>query len=254
MDRRLTRIAAATGVGAAIIYFNAFSSVVWRRALFPAFPAGASPTEPWVALSIVLMGLALAAITRRPDSHVTRRGVASAAAVVFVASLVSLATHAFGMVGLGSQAGLLRPLLEALHAARAIGGTNLALASAALLLLALRRPIAAGIVASLELVFVVAAALSVIYGLPLVAGSQAAPTSWNAIAASVLLGTGLIAAGGTMGWPNYLFMGGSVRAILLRWLVPLIGAVVLITDIATNTLFTSTSPALGSAVNTVFSI
>ena len=66
---------------------------------------------------------------------------------------------------------------------------------------------------------VVLTALIVLYGLPLMLGSQARPVSWIAVAGTVLLGMGLVAGGGTTGWPNYLFMGGLAGASwYVRWL------------------------------------
>ena len=72
--------------------------------------------------------------------------------------------------------------------------------------------------------------------------------------AALVIGAGLVTAGGPQAWPNRLFTGESIAAMLLRWLVPLVALAVIVTDLATIDLFSHFSRALGSALNTSISV
>ncbi len=214
---------------------------------YPIGPSGASPPAPWASASILLIGLGLLALTRRPGSGRMRRAVIGAASLTLILSLVSLGTHL--------SSGVLSPVLAALHATRPLGGATLFLASASLLTTAIGRGRILGALLGL-LVFGIGfvICLGFIYGGPLVAGHEWAPVSLTSAVAALVIGTGLVTAAGPHAWPNDVFIGDSVSAVMLRWLVPLMALAIIATDIADARLFENFSRAVGSVLNTTISV
>lgn len=208
-------------------------------------PARAIPPAPWAAAAILLIGLSLLAVTLS-DTRLVRRAVLGTAVLILAASVVSLATHWW----LASN-----PILNALRATRPLGGVTILLASSALIA-RLVRP-AAFVGGALGLAvgaigFVIS--LGFVYGGPLLMGLEWAPVSAVSAFAALVIGVGLVSIGGPGAWPNRLFVGDSVQAVMFRWLVPLMALGVIVTDIATVNLFSNFSRALGSALNTVISV
>ncbi|HEY2824242.1 MAG TPA: ATP-binding protein [Gemmatimonadales bacterium] len=215
--------------------------------LIPQYPSGARPPAPWSSLAILFMGAGLLAIALRPGSRLVRRAVTAVASLVAAASLLSLLTH---LVPPSSN-----PILATLLATRLLGGTTFLLAGASLLLHASERArLVAGLLALAVAATGFVICVGLLYGGPLLMGVDWVPVSISSGAATLALGTGLVTAGGEQAWPNRLFQGDSVSALLFRWLVPLVALAVIVTDIATITLFAGFSRALGLALNTITTV
>jgi PAS domain S-box-containing protein len=234
------------GIANIAIGASRFVNPIVGHVVIPAWPAAAAPAAPWASLSIVLLGVGIVALSSRTPSHTARRVATGAALLIVVASLGSLASHAFP--GLASALG-------ALHVTRPLGGFTLLLASASLLLRALLRTrFEAGLMALVEGAIGFVICLGYIYGGPLLMGLEWAPVPLTSAVAALLTGVGLVAIGGPTAWPNRLFTGNSVQAVMLRWLVPLVAVAIIATDIATVDLFSHFSRAVGSTLNTVISL
>jgi PAS domain S-box-containing protein len=242
----LNRIAIAAGATSTVIGAIAVVDAATGRSLIPAIPAGATQPAPWVSASILVIGVCLLALARSPDSRSVRRVVIGSAALILAASLVSLATR---------LAPGLAATFRALQVRRPLGGLTLLLASMSLLATGigrLRRVAGALGLAVTAIGFVIC--LGLVYGGPLLTGLELAPFSLTFAVASLVVGVGLITVGGQQAWPNRLFIGASVQTVLFRWLVPLVALAVIVTEIATVTLFSGVSRALGSALNTMLSV
>jgi len=176
-----------------------------------------------------------------------RRVAIAAASLTLVLSLASLGTHL--------SSGVLSPVLVALNATRPLGGATIILASASLLTTAIGRGrILGGLFGLLVFGIGFVICLGFIYGGPLVAGHEWARVSLTSALEALVIGTGLVTAAGPHAWPNDVFIGDSISAVMLRWLIPLVALAVLVTDLATVNLFARFSHALGSALNTAISL
>jgi signal transduction histidine kinase len=96
--------------------------------------------------------------------------------------------------------------------------------------------------------------LGYVYGGPLIDRGGMAQVNLPAALIALAEGTALLAINGVAAWPLRLAAGASVTAMLLRWFVPFVALAVLVTDVATLSLFRGFSSAIGSAVNTLTSI
>jgi len=243
----LHRYAIGAGAVSTILGVLTVVGAATGRYLIPTFPAGARPPAPWVTVSILLLGLGVFAIALRPKSRALRRAVAAAAALVLAASLGSLASHL--------SPGLSDPLLDVLRATRPLGGVTLVLAATSLLATASGwAGRTAGWLGLLVTAIGFVICLGFVYGGPLLMGLDWVPVPLASAIAALFVGFGLITVGGPESWPTRLFIGDSVQAVMFRWLVPLMAFAIIVTDIATVSLFNGFSHALGSAMNTVISV
>ena len=207
--------------------------------LLPGHPDGATPMVLWVEISVVLLGLGIVAY-----AWAERWRHVHGALVV-----VSTAISGIAFVTLIATARQLR--LPGLDPARPIVALNLLLASSAFLLLVLRRARSAAALFALAVALVgFVVCLGFIYSSPPSGGTAWHLASLPAGLASLLIGAGLVAAAGPGAWPARLMVGGSVSAMLLRYLLPLTVLSVLVTDVTTLTVFAGLSHAVGSLLNT----
>jgi PAS domain S-box-containing protein len=242
----LNRIAIAAGATSTVIGAIAVVDAATGRSLIPAIPAGATQPAPWVSASILVIGVCLLALARRPDSRSVRRVVIGSAALILAASLMSLATR---------LAPGLAATFRSLQVRRPLGGLTLLLASMSLLASGigrLRR--VAGALGLAVTAIGIVVCLGLIYGGPLLMAVNWAPFPLTFAAASLAVGVGLVTVGGQQAWPNRLFIGDSVQAVMFRYLIPLVALAVIGTDILTVNLFSGFSRALGSALNTMLSV
>ncbi len=243
LDRRVSLAAAMT---TAVLGAAAVAGALTGSAAIT-IPQRANPPALWASLSILVIGASLIALAQKPNARLVRVAAGCAASLILVVSLASLATHLSSAVN--------SPLVAALHRTRPLGGLTLLLASASLFFTVIgRERVLGGVLGLLTAAIGFVICLGFIYGGPLLMGLDWVPVSLTSAVAAFVAGVGLTTAGGPGAWPNRMFVGDSVRAMMFRWLVPLIALTIVVTDLATINLFSDVSQALGSALNTIVSI
>jgi PAS domain S-box-containing protein len=247
---------AAAAIGALGLVGNAAG-----RAYLPAYPPGAPPLDTWVAAAVLLLGagLAVRGTVPAPRHRVARPAVLASSLVVLLVSALAILIRLTGWpVHLGPLGAIVRlpgDVALAMLSAPALTAPTLAAASVALLCLAGERwRSVAGVLAMAVFLMGCVVCLGYLYGGALSPVRPWRPISLAAGFAALLLGSGLVAAGGPTVWPLRLMAGGSVRALLLRRFLPLVVLAVLVADVAVTALFARLSHAQGSALNSLASV
>jgi PAS domain S-box-containing protein len=235
-------------VGVASIAVGAIRLLSYAAALSPftGIPRVDSPPSAWATASIVLLGYGLIGLSRRPDSLAVRLTVVGAALLAVLAPFGSVLMY---------QSPSLAAKLGELRASGPVGAIAILLASASLLARTISRErFVAGLLGVTVLTIGFVASLGYIYGGPLVMGLGWAPIKLTSALATLLVGVGLVTVGGPTAWPNRLFVGSSVHTMMLRWLVPLMTVAIVVSGIADADVFSHSSRAIGSALNTIVSV
>lgn len=127
---------------------------------------------------------------------------------------------------------------------------------AILALLKVRLRLWAGPVAAVVLAISAVVVLGYMHGTPLLYGGTIIPVALPTAAAFILLGSSVIAAVGAEYWPLRSWLGGSTRAMLLRWFLPAVVLVALAEGLLRTQFLTdwALNPALSSALSTLLYI
>lgn len=220
--------AVAAGVGALIL-------VGWviGRGELTALGTGYYPMAPNTALLFVLLGSAVLVRETRPDSRAIRRGVVAAtASSVFLAgeTLIGFAIghdlkvddwlfHTTRMLG-ETPMGRMSPVTAACFV---LAGTSLLLSRSR----TRARTAIPGIVIALVGSVV---AIGYWYGAPPLYGGTEIPVALPTSLALISLGIGLIVSADPRSWPLNMLIGPSIRARLLRALLPTVMLLLLLED------------------------
>jgi hypothetical protein len=107
-------------------------------------------------------------------------------------------------------------------------------------------------VAGIGINFVVV--LGYLHGSPLLYGGRFVPVALPTALAFFLLGVSVIAAAGPAEWPLRSWIGHSARAVLLRWFLPPVAVLALVSGLVRTKFVTDwgLNPALSSALATLF--
>jgi PAS domain S-box-containing protein len=220
-----------------------------------AWPRDAVPMRPWVGGSAVLVNFSVVLLSRPKVQPALQRVLAALSVILLCASGLIIVVHAAGSAWQPNFEGPTRALdgvLVALRATRVIGAISLSLAALSLLLstLAIARSAACVLGLSLAVTGGVVT-LANFYGERL---WDTAPVAASGSIVGLVTGVSLTLLAGPDAWPTRLLIGPSVRAVMLRWLVPFVVLAVVITDIATINVFSRVSHAVGSVLNTTVSL
>ncbi len=249
VSRPFARIAAATAGVTGTIGLLIVVAGDQQAEVLTASGATVRPMEPWSGLSLLFISAALGVLALRRESVLVRRSAMVVAVLVLAASVTSMTLH---FVGASPAEGTLFGML---FRTRVLGGLVLAMAALALLLMALGRNKTTIGATGLGLLIIGGSMLiALAYGGPLFIQREWPMVGLPAAFATSFYGIALIFANGEAAWPLKHFVGPSVSALLLRFLLPVVALSVLLTDAASNLLFSQFSPAIGSTFNTIMSL
>ncbi|HET6762880.1 MAG TPA: ATP-binding protein, partial [Longimicrobiaceae bacterium] len=145
--------------------------------------------------------------------------------------------------------------LDPLVQTRVISGVHGAIMASAVLITMLgRRPLAANLLALVQGCIGTPLLLGFAYGGPLLLTTPWPQVNLAATLIAAVFPFAVLAANGPSVWPTAALAGETVPAMLLRWLVPLMAAAIVVTDVFTVAVFRETSPGLGTVFNAVGAI
>jgi signal transduction histidine kinase len=200
----------------------------------------------WGAIAHLAIGSSLVLLARDDGTRIGRQVAAATGLSVLTLAVLSVALQ----ITTSSLPGA-----TWLTESRLLGSVTRALESCSVLLTALgSRRALANLLALAAMTIGGVVVLGYLYGGPLIDRSGIAQVNLPAALIALAEGTALVAINGAAAWPLRLAVGPSVTAMLLRWFVPFVALAVLVTDVATLSLFRGFSSAIGSAVNTLSSI
>ena len=221
-----TRVALGAAAAAMIVGALALVRVATGIVIIPLGHAGARFISPLGATLLFVVGLALSArvTSTRP---IIRRAAIGLLAAACLTALANLAFH-FGSPSQSAVAVALRDM-------RAFTALIVLAGGIAVLLPMIGWPRTGNVIALVEALLGFVTLLALLYGeyAFTVGGASGPPVPLATALGATLLGVGALAANGPDVWPVSPFVGRSVNALLLRWLLPMLIGSIIVTDVVT---------------------
>ena len=201
------------------------------------------PNPVWTSLSICLLNSVVLFIGPVRKRDWLRHASQAIAFTTFAAAALAVATHFTSF----------QP--EFLQRTRLPGVLTLTFVGAGVLLLLTNRWRDIGVFFGLVATSIAGLfSLGILYGGALIPGVPLPAVSIASAAGGVLTGVGMVTCEGMNARLLRPFAGDSVRAVLLRWLLPASALLMLVTNFTAVRVFAGFSNALGSSVNTLVSL
>lgn len=242
-----SRVASASGLAAVVLTAMELTRIASGRAIIPQPVPGTIPMPLGGAIGNLVASLAVVGLATGRHVKAIRVCAVLGAGTVLVGCVLSILFN-FWKPDAAAR-------LMWLAQTRPIGGLTGVLQCTALVLTSRQRHLSlSNVLSGSAMTIAGAVLLGYIYGGRLFVDPGRPPINLASALITTCNMIGLMALNGSGAWPMPLFRGPSVTAMLLRWFLPFVALAVLVTDIATISLFRTYSPGIGSVVNTLLSI